>query len=73
MRENIEFDAPIEDGKIVVPPKYEAVLRNAKQAHVSVSAEDQPEIGTDFFAEVRRAPIHAPHFRHFTRDEMHER
>jgi hypothetical protein len=73
MREHIEFDALIEDGKIVVPPVYAEAVRTAKQVHISLTGEGGSRRHRDFIDDLLENPLKLSGFRKMSRDEMHTR
>ena len=65
-----QFDAEIRGGVLALPPEMKGEFEGPVHV-ILVKAEDEPS--DDLIAELLAAPVEAPDFVPFSRDETHER
>jgi hypothetical protein len=69
-----EFEAEVQDGRILIPDEYKPVM--AATSTVKVSGSNQvpsPATKTNILYRLMENPVAAPGWRTMTRESMHER
>ncbi|KYC36506.1 hypothetical protein WA1_43225 [Scytonema hofmannii PCC 7110] len=71
---NVEFQAKVENGVIVVPQEYQHELAEASTVKVVVFKQPKKQsMQFDIMDGLAQNPIPVPGIRSMTREEMHER
>jgi hypothetical protein len=70
----VEFQAQVKDGIIVIPEEYQPALAEVEQVKVILRKLPKPPFFEDeFIAQLIQHPTSVPGIRQITREEMHER
>jgi hypothetical protein len=70
----VEFQAKVQNGIIVVPEEYQSALAEVEQVKVTLHKPTKlPFFEDEFISQLLQNPIPVAGIRHITREEMHER
>jgi hypothetical protein len=72
--EDIEFQAKVENGVIVIPDEHKSDLAEVEQVKITLRKPIKPPFFKDqFILQLLKNPVPVPGIRQITREEMHER
>jgi hypothetical protein len=71
---SIEFDALVENGKIVIPKEQKKRLGRRKRVHVTIREAQGPrkDHKPNLLDYLLKHPLHVPGFKPLTREEIYE-
>jgi hypothetical protein len=71
---DIEFEAQIENGMIIVPIEYQSTIATHRSVKITIPAQNKPKFSSHRFIQDAIAnPVSVPGIRQMTRDEIHDR
>jgi len=70
----VEFQAKVQNGIIVIPEEYQSDLAEVEQVKVTLRKLTKPPFFEDeFISQLLQNPVPVAGIRHITREEMHKR
>jgi hypothetical protein len=69
----IEFNAKVQEGKIVIPEVYQDSLNQAQVVRVTVTTTTATAESTGMISRLMKQPIQVKNFVPMSREEVHER